>query len=240
MKKQLVISYSGGLSSAYMTWLLLNNLDRSEWEIAVIFANTGKEREETFQFILDCDKYFQFNTIWVEAVINPERGMGTRHKVVDYHTASRNGEPFEQMILKYGIPNIRCKVCTRELKINAIRSYAKNYLGWKKFYTAMGIRADEARRVDKHHEKRRFLYPLVTDYTATRIDVNKFWLAQPFTLGLKSYQGNCDFCFEKSDRKLITLCKEAPGDTRWWADIKHTGSEKSAKKILKKTTPKNT
>ncbi|MDR1716486.1 MAG: hypothetical protein LBS20_11645 [Prevotella sp.] len=219
MKKQLIISNSGGLSSGFMTYMLLTHLDPQEWEIAVIFGNTGKEKEQTFRFLLDCDKYFNFNTIWVEAVINPEMGKGTRHKVVDYSFASRNGEPFEQMIRKYGIPNICCKHCTRELKINPIRSYAKNVLGWKKFYTAIGIRADEARRVDKHCLKKRFLYPLVNEYPADRIEVNKFWHRQAFTLQLKSYQGNCDLCFEKSDNKLITLCHESPQDALWWMDM---------------------
>lgn len=219
MKKQLVISFSGGLTSGFMTYMLLKTLDPEEWEITIVFANTGKEREETFMFLLDFEKYFNVNIVWVEAVINPLQGKGTRHKVVNYHTASRNGEPFEQMIVKYGIPNICCKHCTRELKINAIRSYAKYELGWKNFYTAIGIRNDEAGRINSDHIKLRYIYPLITMYPSTRMDINRFWYNQPFTLNLKSYQGNCDFCFEKSERKLLTLCRENPEGTDWWNDM---------------------
>ncbi len=218
-KKKLVISFSGGLTSAYMTYNLLNDLDYDEWEIIVVYGNTGKEREETLEFIRDCDTYFNFNTVWVEAVINPLKGAGTRHKVVDFNTASRNGEPFEAMLYKYGIPNISCKHCTRELKINPIRSYAKNEMGWSKFYTAIGIRSDEAHRMSKDAAKYWYIYPLVTDYQACRKDVNRFWMQQDFTLNLKSYEGNCDLCLEKSDRKIITIANERPQSVDWWRDM---------------------
>lgn len=132
-----------------MTILLLGSLNPEEWEIIVVYANAGLEHEETLKFIANRNTYFGFNTVWVEAVVNPIRGKGTTHKIVDFHTASRNGEPFEQVIIKYGIPNIKCKHCTRELKIQPIHSYAKNELSWKNYYTAIGIRADKAKRIQK-------------------------------------------------------------------------------------------
>lgn len=63
MKKKLVISFSGGRTSAYMTKMLLDSLDRSIYDIAVVFANTGKEREETLDFVHECDIRFGFDTI---------------------------------------------------------------------------------------------------------------------------------------------------------------------------------
>lgn len=38
----------------------------------------------------------------------------------------------------------------------------------------------------------------------------------PFDLELKSYQGNCDLCWKKSNRKLLTILKENPEYADWW------------------------
>lgn len=46
-----------------MTKWLLDNLDMNQYETKVIFANTGREREETLEFIHNCDLYFGFGTI---------------------------------------------------------------------------------------------------------------------------------------------------------------------------------
>ncbi len=92
MRKKLLVSFSGGQTSAYMTKWCLDNLS-DKYEIVVVFANTGKEREETLQFVNECDKRFGFNTVWVEAVVNSTMGVGTSFKVVTY------GQQAEQDIL---------------------------------------------------------------------------------------------------------------------------------------------
>lgn len=217
--KKLVISFSGGRTSAYMTKMLLDSLDRSIYEIVVVFANTGKEREETLEFVHQCDIHMGFNTVWIEAVINPVRGEGTRARVVNYHTADRSGKVFEEMIKKYGIPNTSFLHCTRELKTNAITSYVRDQLGWSDYYTAIGIRSDEADRINPKHKKLRYIYPMITMFPTDKYGVNKFWINQSFDLRLKSYEGNCDLCYKKSDRKLLTLCREIPDHTKWWDEM---------------------
>jgi hypothetical protein len=218
MKQKLLISFSGGRTSAFMTWWLLNVWpDRHNWDIIVVFANTGRERSETLNFIKQCSVYFNFNCVWVEAITNPEHGKGTRAKIVDYTTASRNGEPFEAMIAKHGIPSIGSPHCTREMKKNTIYAYARS-IGWKRYWTAIGIRVDEIDRVAADAEKKRFLYPLVSNGTR-KIDVNKFWSKQPFDLQLKSYEGNCDLCFKKSLRKLMTIVNETQWTVDWWKEM---------------------
>lgn len=177
------------------------------------FANSGKERFQTLDFIKRCDDEFGFKTIWVEAVIN-EYGDGTTHKIVNYETASRAGEPFEAMIKKYGIPNAAFPHCTRELKGNPLKSLAESIFG-KDYVSAIGIRIDEARRIKK---KEGILYPLL-EYLTTFEDVRDFWNAQPFDLELKDYEGNCDWCWKKSLRKLLTLAKENPEIPQWWHGI---------------------
>lgn len=217
MKKQLLVSFSGGRTSAFMAKWIIDNLG-SEYELLVVYANTGKEREETLCFVEKCDKHFGFNCVWVEAITNPENGKGVSANVVDFKTASRNGEPFEAMIQKHGIPNVMNPNCTRELKGNTIHKYTKS-IGWNKYYTAIGIRSDEVDRVSPDFKKKRFIYPLVSLIPTTKNDINKFWRDQPFDLMLKTYEGNCDLCFKKSFRKLMTIANETPETLIWWAEM---------------------
>lgn len=212
-----MLAFRGGLTSAYMTRWCLDHLS-DQYEIIVVFANIGKEREETLQFVNECDRRWNFNTVWVEAVVDPEKGKGTSFKIVSFETASRKGEPFEEVIKKYGLPNVRFLHCTRELKTRVIHSYIKS-LEWKGYYTAIGIRKDEIDRINPNYKKERFLYPLVSLIPSTKLDVNAFWLNQDFTLNLKSYEGNCDLCYKKSDRKLLTILKENQSLSKWWQDM---------------------
>lgn len=214
MRKKLLVSFSGGQTSAYMTKWCLDNLS-DKYEIVVVFANTGKEREETLQFVHECDKRFHFNTVWVESVVNPQKRKGTSFKIVTFETASRKGEPFEEVIWKYGIPNVAFLHCTRELKTRPIHKYIKS-IGWKDYYTAIGIRIDEVDRVNSNYKKEKFVYPFVSMLPTTKLDVNRFWLQQDFRLQLKGYEGNCDLCFKKSDRKLLTILKDNPDAATWW------------------------
>src|SRR5687768_16003487 len=97
MKKRLLVSFSGGETSAFMAqWLKANKSD--EYDMWFLFANTGEENEETLRFVDQCDKYFGLNVIWVEGVSNPEYGVGVTPVEVNHETASRDGEPFESMI----------------------------------------------------------------------------------------------------------------------------------------------
>jgi 3''-phosphoadenosine 5''-phosphosulfate sulfotransferase (PAPS reductase)/FAD synthetase and related enzymes len=220
MKDRLLISFSGGRTSAYMThWLLQNKAQR--YEMMVVFANTGKEREETLQFIDDCDRILGFKVHWVEAITSLMPGVGVSAKKVNFLSASRNGEPFEAFIQKHGIPNQGGPKCSRELKAYAIRAYARS-LGWKKYYTAIGIRHDERHRINlKTAKKERLIYPLAQWLKATRSDINLFWSHQNFDLQLKSYEGNCDLCWKKSRRKLITILRENPNLADWWRDMEN-------------------
>ncbi|WP_300601996.1 phosphoadenosine phosphosulfate reductase family protein [Niabella sp.] len=215
MKDKLLISFSGGRTSAFMTWWLLQNM-KDKFEMMVVFANTGKEREETLRFVERCDKKFGFNLTWIEAVTHYETGKGVTAKVVNFHTASRNGEPFEAFIRKHGIPNMGAPKCSRELKGYAIRAYARS-CGWKGYYTAIGIRADETHRINiKTMKRNRIIYPLATLIQVTKSDINLFWSKQDFDLELKSYEGNCDLCWKKSLRKLMTIVSENPQLVEWW------------------------
>lgn len=203
MKLKYQISFSGGKTSAYMTKLLIDNFS-NDYDFIVTFANTGLEHEKTLEFVNNCDKHFGFNTVWLEAVVDPRKMKGTTHKIVDFETACRDGSIFESMISKYGIPNKAYPHCTRELKLQVMESYLRSLgINPKEIKTAIGIRTDEKRRVSKTHEIKNITYPLISDFPSDKEDVNIFWDNQKFTLNIDEYQGNCKMCFKKSFKKLF-------------------------------------
>lgn len=210
--KDLLISFSGGRTSAFMCAYIQASKKYDQYNKLFVFANTGKEREQTLIFADKCDKYFGLNLVWVEA--NREsNGSGSGIKYVDFTTASRNGEPFEQHISFMGLPNYAFRTCTRDLKLGPIHKAAKEYFGVKNYITALGIRSDEPKRLK---EKEGFIYPLANDVQVDKFFIRQWWAKQPFDLGLKDYEGNCDLCFLKSLRKRKTILSENQEVGNWW------------------------
>lgn len=207
--ENLFVSFSGGETSGYLAqWAKKNLCDRYK-QIVFGFANTGEENEETLIFADQCDQHFGLDLVWLEArVIHGER-IGTGFTRVNFKSASRNGEPFEEVIKKYGIPNTKFKHCTRELKERPLTAYAAS-LGWDFWDTGIGIRVDEFDRISPTAKQRRIIYPLVAPEPMTKAGINTFWREQPFRLQLKGYQGNCKWCWKKSFRKHFTLIREKP------------------------------
>lgn len=205
---RLLISFSGGETSAYMTWALLR--ERTYSQILVVFANTGQEREETLEFVRQCDEHFGFGTVWIEAVQNFGERKSAGFRIVDFASADRSGVTFEEYVRKYGIPNSNYPGCTRDLKLNAIKAYARS-MGWENgsYDTAVGIRADEIDRQSLNAPANRIVYPLI-GREIRKPQINQWWSRQPFRLNLKGYQGNCKWCWKKSFRKHLTLIGESP------------------------------
>jgi len=208
-RPKLLCSFSGGKTSAYMSYIL--NRDYSaKYDICYVFANTGQEREETLEFVRDVDAHFGLGVVWVEAVVSPELKAGTRHKIVDFASACRDTSLFAPVCEKYGIPNAAAPHCTRELKQHPIHSYMRS-IGWgaSDYKTAIGIRTDEEGRI-KSGRERGFVYPLVDWFPTDKQDIETYWEDMPFSLNLKSYEGNCSWCWKKSEAKLYRLATEKP------------------------------
>jgi hypothetical protein len=202
MKTKYHISFSGGRTSAYMTKLLLDNWS-DKYDFIVTFANTGLEHPKTLEFIHNCDTHFGFNTVWLESVVHHDKRSAPTHKIVDFASAARQGEPFEEVIKKYGIPNTKFPGCTRDLKVNPIKSYLKSLgIDERKIPTAIGIRTDEQRRVNPKVAAERFLqYPLIDVWPSDKQDVLDWWEDQAFDLGIDEFEGNCLGCWKKSFKK---------------------------------------
>jgi 3'-phosphoadenosine 5'-phosphosulfate sulfotransferase (PAPS reductase)/FAD synthetase len=228
------ISFSGGRTSAYMLWRVLQSNGGLPSDAVVCFANTGKEDEATLRFVRDCGERWRAPIVWVE-YRNDEAGFA----VVDYETASRNGEPFEAIIRKRNyLPNPVTRFCTSDLKIRTMHKWLRanwSALGWDakdlECNQMIGIRADEQRRVSKirarghstETTKDSMLMPLA-DAGVTVQDVNAFWGRQPFTLELPTFNGrtlagNCDLCFLKPTQQVMSLIAERPERVVFWAKM---------------------
>lgn len=231
------ISFSGGRTSAYMLWRVLQSNDGLPADAVVCFANTGKEDEATLRFVRDCGEQWGVKINWLEYQANEEPDK--RWKVVDFDTASRNGEPFEAVIKQRNyLPNPVTRFCTSELKIRTMHKWLRaNWtdLGWDanniEWDQMIGIRADEQRRVSKIRTrghstetvKETMLMPLA-DANITLADIDAFWSLQPFKLELptvngRTLAGNCDLCFLKAGNQVQTLIAEKPERAIWWAKM---------------------
>lgn len=221
MKETILISFSGGRTSAFMCQMLFNNDKYKDYEKVVVFANTGKEREETLTFVNECDKQFGLGVVWIEYDPQKEHGKKNWYKIVDFKTASRKGEPFERFISKERIPNAAYPSCSGRLKQYPIHNFMKDQ-GYKDYTTAIGIRADETQRINwESANKSKFIYPLATDFPIDNKYIRAYWDNQDFDLELKDYEGNCDMCWKKSKRKLMTLILEKPELVEWWSDMEN-------------------
>jgi 3'-phosphoadenosine 5'-phosphosulfate sulfotransferase (PAPS reductase)/FAD synthetase len=217
------ISFSGGRTSAYMLWRVLQSNNGLPDEARVCFANTGKEHEATLDFVRDCGVHWGVPITWLEW--QPEDPMW---REVTYDTASRKGEPFEQLIAKKNyLPNPVTRFCTVDLKIKPFANYLRS-IGWDEWDNLIGIRADEPRRVAKMRanpsDGMRGIYRRVplADVNVGKQDVAAFWKSQSFDLGLPNlggvtYHGNCDLCFLKGGSQILSLITESPERAVWWA-----------------------
>ncbi len=222
MKHGKLISFSGGRSSAMMLYLMLDNGMVDE-NTVVVFANTGKELEETLQFVNDCELHFGIKIWWVEYT-----SKAPLYKIVDFETASRKGEPFEELINRWGsgyLPNAVQRICTGDLKIKPINRLMKQHFRFKQYDTFTGIRYDEKPRYQKMKE--RVKMPLY-DMRISKNMVREFWNNQPFDLKIQDGWGNCDLCFQKGRAytgKLVKLIREKPQSADWWINMeKKTGA----------------
>jgi len=219
------ISFSGGRTSAYMLYKVLQTGGgQLPNEAIVCFANTGKEDEATLKFVQECSDRWNVEIHWVE-----RRFDDIGFERVTFETASRNGEPFEELIKKRNyLPNPVARVCTSELKIRAQSKYlaSLDFFNGEKYsaienFSWIGIRADEQRRAAKIADKSRL--PLWAD-GVTKETVGQFWKSQPFDLGLPNnngvtMHGNCDLCFLKPAAQVLALIAEKPERAVWWAKM---------------------
>ena len=230
--EQTLISFSGGRTSAFMLYKVLEAYDGCLPDhFKVCFANTGKEMPQTLDFVRDCESYWNVPITWLEydgrSKADDEKKYTYHYKIVTHDTASRSGEPFSKLIDDLGqLPNPRTRWCSGQLKVQTIDRYLSD-LGFERPYLSMlGLRADEPRRamrllgkVSDGYEK---ILPLYRD-KVTKETVFEFWENNDFDLGLPSINGltdwgNCDLCFLKGQRKRRSIIEQRPDLAEWWIE----------------------
>ena len=211
-----VISFSGGRTSGLMLRRIMDaGLGK---DVHILFANTGKEREETLQFVHDCATHWAAPIHWCE---RPAAGGFVE---VDFQTAARRGEPFAALVKQRNfLPNPIMRFCTQELKIRVMRDWmrAKGYEQWT---NVVGLRADEPGRVarqmaanDQGRERWEVDCPLFRA-GVRKADVRTYWAQQPFDLKLQEWEGNCDLCFLKGFSKKLRVIRDRPDLVTWWQE----------------------
>jgi len=211
------ISFSGGRTSAYMLYQILEEYNfKMPDDLHILFANTGKEMEETLKFVREIERQWPVRIRWLEYYRVPGAPIirpGTEHykypevgchgvREVDYNTASRKGEPYEAFIdvkaewrMKVKdedpiLPNVANRWCSFGLKIAPMDQWMKEDCGYESFDCVVGLRADEPSRVKKLHKNNTQVKEFVTPmYDACVVidDVIDFWKNHPFDLALEHH-----------------------------------------------------
>ena len=188
------ISFSGGRSSGYMLYHILkaHNFSLPD-DIQVIFANTGKERPETLEFVHRCEVEWKVNIVWVEW-----------DPVARFCTKTLKVWPIEAY-------------CRHEL---GWKKWSK-VLGFRGDETRRVIRADDCKEVGtKATTGLQAMYPM-WESKVSKEDVLAFWREQPFDLGIEDWQGNCDACFLKSRKKIMRIARLDPKVLDWWIKMEN-------------------
>ena len=222
-----LISFSGGRTSGFMLHEIINAFyGELPSDVIPVFANTGMEHEKTYRFVEEVSR------CWTPITV-VERTKGGGFQVVDIKDANRAGKPFEDLIEdKQYLPNPVARICTLDLKVKPMQKFARERMGWKEYTSAIGIRADEERRVAKmrapaSRERDAFedrTMPLAEEGVCIE-DVSNFWATQRkrddgFDLDFepgKNLFGNCVGCFLKGRRKLDEIARAEPSALEWWA-----------------------
>lgn len=207
------IAFSGGRTSGYMLFHVIEAFNgRLPDDVVVTFANTGREYEETLEFVRDCERNWGVPIRWVEYCRDETKPVikvgssGSRlligchsFREVTFETASRNGEPFEAIINVKAdfreeakdeppvLPNPTDRWCSGELKTRTMDRFMKA-IGYTEYEVIVGLRADEPGRVRdlyaQETQKIGYYCPL---YNAGVKEENvlAFWRRQPFDLKLR-------------------------------------------------------
>ena len=212
------ISFSGGRTSGYMLHSILEANGGLPGRCQVVFANTGREMPATLDFVQEVSDRWSVPITWVEDCRRRSAvGAHSNFAIVTRESASQDGEPFANVIQrKKMLPNVGKRFCTTELKVLPAKRFLRS-LGWHGWTSALGIRADESRRVKPSRDALWVNWHPLVHAGVRKSDVLDFWSRQPFDLRLEN-TSNCDGCFLKSEANRAEMWREHPDRMAWWVE----------------------
>lgn len=197
-----VASFSGGRSSAYMVYLLM----QSHPGIDFIFMDTGAEHPKTYEFIKNIVNFWGIKLTCLRVVVNPELRKANSYRVIKLDELKQDLQPFRDVCYKYGTPYVHGAFCTRTMKLEPFTRYCNDKYGKCNYQTWLGIRADEPKRL-----KPKLGYNYLADISDfDKQDVINWWKTQPFDLEIPEYLGNCVFCIKKGNNKIALATRDEP------------------------------
>lgn len=221
----LLVSISGGRSSATMSRIIQTSKKYDKYKKVYVFANTGMERPETIDFLMNIEKHWGISIIKIEGVYSNSPGIGVKHKIVEWSELDMSAKTFEGAIMQVnkgnynGLPNQAAPYCSDYLKKRPIHHFAKTYLK-KNYITAIGFRKEDMPKrifwAEIKEDKKR-IYPLITDFKFPigKYELNEWWENQPFKLKIDSKFGNCELCWKKSHYNLIETLRNKTRFSEW-------------------------
>lgn len=197
--KQVVISFSGGRTSAYLCYLAKQIFENPVF----VFMDTGAEHPKTYDFVRKCNDYFDLNLICLRTVVNDTKNVGVGYKIISIDDIGCDLNPWSDMAGKYGLPYIGGAFCTDRMKTTPFKKYIYSTYG-ENAITWLGMRVDEPKRLGI---KRGIKYLAeISDFE--KQDVLDWWAKMPFDLDLPEHLGNCVFCIKKGVNKIALAAKD--------------------------------
>lgn len=179
-----ILSLSGGKDSTALAVYMKDRIPEMEY----VFCDTGKELEETYEYLKRVEAYLGRPIVY----LNAERG-------------------FDHWLDRFGsyLPSAQARWCTRKLKIAPF----EEYIGEDEVYSYIGIRGDENRSGYISSKPNIFpKYPFKDD-GLRREDVIR--LLEESGLGLPEYykwrsRSGCFFCFFQRKAEWVGLKEQHP------------------------------
>jgi cellobiose-specific phosphotransferase system component IIB len=225
--KNLMVTISGGRSSAMMARHIQTSEKYKDYNKVYVFANTGMERYETIEFLKNIEKHWQIPLIKVEGVYSDVMGVGIKYKRVEWDELDMTANVFSQMIKHInkgsfnGLPYDQAPYCSEKLKNEPCKKLCDEIFGVNNYIKAIGFRKEDMpKRITfaEIKEDKKRIFPLLTDFESPigQHELNKWWDEQPFKLGIHGKFGNCELCWKKSDSNLVDVIRYGTRFIEWW------------------------